>query len=108
MAANADQPTRELFGVQLPDGTGAPGSTGDRTSPGGVDLTGQSGLPGVGVAMPLAGMADPGSDTVNQPGQNDPSSIAPGPAAGYVSTGAGQGNGAHYPRRPGQQPNGGQ
>jgi hypothetical protein len=33
--------------------------------------------------------------------------ISPGPAASYTSTGAGSGSGAHFPRRPGQQPNGG-
>jgi hypothetical protein len=93
MAANdGSHPVRELFGVQLPDGTGAPGSTGDRTSPGGVDLTGQSGLPNVGVAMPLAGMADPGSDNVNLPGQTAASAISPGPASAYADTNAGKGN----------------
>jgi hypothetical protein len=70
----------------------ASGSNPSRSSSDAVALSGQSGIPGVGTVTPLAGQADPGSAGVNQPGQNDASVIAPGPAQGYTSTGAGQGH----------------
>jgi hypothetical protein len=112
MAANdGSHPVRDLFGVPLPDGTGAVGSSPDRTPPpdslvpGGV-----SGLPGAGTAMALSLQAGPGSSaSTSQPGQNAPSEIAPGPAGGYMSTGAGGGqNGDHSPRYDWQQPPGGE
>jgi hypothetical protein len=69
----------------------AAGSSPSRSSPGAVPLTGESGLQGVGTVMSLKSQADPGSDTVNQPGQTGESVISVGPEEDYAYTGAGQG-----------------
>lgn len=93
VAANdGEHPVTEVFpGITAPQTSGAPGSAGDRSSPGTVPLTGSSGLPGVGTVMPVGSQADPGTGTVNQPGQTAESVISPGPAQDYADTGAGGG-----------------
>lgn len=99
--ANGDgTPARDLFGYPLPAGTGAAGSTAPRTLPPDRDLpAGQwSGRPGSGTAQPLS--AGPGeSASTSLPGQTAVSIISPGPAEGYISTGAtGTDHADHWPR----------
>jgi hypothetical protein len=79
----------------------APGSSG--ASGGQADSTGTD------VTPPWGGHQDryPAAAGTVEPGQNEPTPVSPGPASGYTSTGAGAGSGSHYPRRPGQQPDGG-
>jgi len=112
MAANdGEHPVRDLFGVALPTGTGAPGTQGISAA----DTTGEViGNPGIAsgdtyqsgqlprdhvvvTAGDTSGMSD------DNPAHED--AIMPGPASAYVSTGAGDGdNGDHYPRYPWQEP----
>jgi hypothetical protein len=115
MAANdGEHPVTDLFGVPLPDGTGALGSAGDRTAPPDAGIPGgTSGIPGVGTAMALSLQAGPGeSASTTQPGQNAASQIAPDEGGTYTftSTGAGQGvnvSATAHGRQPWQQPPGG-
>lgn len=103
--ANSDYVPDPFPGIHLPDGTGAAGTSPDRTPPGdgGVPAS-SSGLPGVGTEMPLSFQAGLGSSASTvQPGQNAASIIAPGPSADYVDTGAGQGHTDPWPRENWQQ-----
>jgi hypothetical protein len=118
MAANdGDHPIRETFpGISIPATTGAPGSSGVSDSPagtgGGAVIAspvvsapyGSSQLPENKPTLPVT-QGDTSGFSDDSPVHE--SAIVPGPVADYLSTGAGQGSGAHYPRRPGQQPNGG-
>lgn len=97
MAANDGNPAHRidsLFGIPLPDTTGAPGSAGDRTPPPGSEVPGaQSGIPGVGVTMALSDQSGPGESlATTQPGQVATSVISPGPEDSYTDTGAGGGH----------------
>jgi hypothetical protein len=84
-----------LFGFALPDGTGAGGSTADRTPRPDTSVPdGDSGLPGVGTQMHLSYQSGPGeSASTNQPGQVDGSLISPGDSADYASHGPHDGDG---------------
>jgi hypothetical protein len=99
MARNADEPTRDLFGVQLPDGTGAPGS------PGGHGQAADN-VTGVRVTSPTGGYYDQNLASTGgtvEPGQSDPSAIAPDAGGSFTDTGAGQGGTDHWKRYSWQQ-----
>lgn len=86
----------DLFGVPA-DGyynSGAPGSRASRTPGRAVELSGESGLPNVGLPLPLAQqMDDTGCASTEQPGQNDGSPIMGDDADGdYTDSGAGYGH----------------
>lgn len=90
-----------IFGVPLPDGTGAPGSAPVNTPP--PDSVETTVTPATGAwndrfTAPTNGTTEPGQLQLDMMGL-DADTIA--------STGAGGGSGEHYPRRPGQQPAGG-
>jgi hypothetical protein len=101
MAANdgIGNPVRDPFpGIRLPDGTGAPGSGGAR---------GDAADDAATMVTPMTGAHQDrysGHAGTVEPGQSEPTAINPNQGTGsYTDTGAGQGSGQHYPRRPWQQ-----
>lgn len=100
-------------GLPLPAGTGAPGSQGDTaaesagTQVGDPIVSNPYGSSQVPENMPRVSVLSGDTSGMSSDQAVQASPITPGPASQYLSTGAGSGSGAHYPRRPGQQPNGG-
>ena len=97
--ANSDRvPDEFMPGIRSgADSTGAPGTSGASGRP--ADAAGAT------VTGPAGSWQDrfpAGSGTV-QPDQVSTSQIVPGPQSGLSSTGAGQGSGEHFPRRPWQE-----
>jgi hypothetical protein len=105
MAANdGEHPVSELFGVRLPNTTGAPGTAG--ASGDADDDTGAGRVtPPWGPSQASARYPASTSGTV-MPDQVSDSPISTGPERDYSDTGAGRGSGSHYPRRPWQQSDG--
>jgi hypothetical protein len=107
------KPGAEIFpGISIPQTTGAPGSAGiTAQATSGAEVGnpvvsnpyGSSQLPENKPTLPVT-QGDTSGFSDDTPVHASP--IMPADAS-YLSTGAGQGSGAHYPRRPGQQPNGG-
>ena len=103
MAANdGEHPVSDLFGVRLPDGTGAPGSAGASGRAADDRPAGPVTLPGIGAWQPDS-RYDAATGGTAEPGQVADSPISPGPESDYSDTGAGRGSGSHYPRRSWQQ-----
>lgn len=105
---DGDQP-RDLFGVALPDGTGAPGSQGvvasDKAGPvvGNPVVSapyGSSQLPENRPRLDVTA-GDTSSMSDDMPAHED--AIMAGPVADYLSTGAGDGSADHWKRYPGQE-----
>lgn len=98
-------PVRDLFGVAMPDTTGAPGSPGATGDAADNVAAGPTSLPMLGTWQSTSRYDADTSGTL-QAGQTDPNVIAPAPAGSFASTGAGRGQPSHFPRRPWQQPDG--
>lgn len=91
-------PREQFPGIVNPDGTGAPGST-----PAGS--TAADTVPAHVTPPGGSWYAQIPTEThgTEMPDQNSPSIIEPGPASGYVSTGAGDGGTDHWARHSWQQ-----
>jgi hypothetical protein len=88
------------------ESTGAPGSAGSHGTGADSVPAGAITRPD-GLSMPDARPDGGPTHGTVMPGQSGETPISYGPADQYTDTGAGSGSGTHYPRRPGQQPNGG-
>jgi hypothetical protein len=112
MASNdGEHPVTSLFGVPLPDGSGAPGTTGIAAA----TTTGP--VIGTPHVTPAYGQYRDGPDVTVHTGDTSgmaddlaahADALTPGPQPDYADTGAGHGDGtSRTARYPWQQPNGG-
>jgi hypothetical protein len=98
---NSDYVADPFPGIRLPDGTGAPGSSG-ASGRAADDRPAGEVTPPWGPSQDAARYSASTGGTA-EPGQVAGSPISPGPESDYSDTGAGRGAGSHYPRRSWQQ-----